>query len=300
MKRLIRNLVPAPIRDAFRRLRGRWRENKFFTQSLLHVKCGDYELLVPKSHLLTNLLATQPLRDKCVGVAAEYLGLKYRSGTIVDVGANIGDTAAIIATHASNKLILVEGSEYFHSLLLRNVRQLPNDIEVKHCLIGDGSQVAARLTHWGGTAFLNKHEPGDSRANTERLCSIAGDDTCFVKLDTDGNDFAILADSIDWFAKVRPGILFENQIHDQNDLHAAGSICRRLADIGYLYFIVWDDAGFFLCSTTCLQLLADLNRYLLTVHENRGHISIYNTDILCLHQEDKDVFDLVCEWYRSR
>jgi len=77
---------------------------------------------------------------------------KYPSGTIVDIGANIGDTAAIISTHARpNKLILIEGSDYFFDILVRNVSQLPGNIVCKKVLVSDVSEATSgAFIHWGG------------------------------------------------------------------------------------------------------------------------------------------------------
>lgn len=53
------------------------------------------------------------MRDQCVGFAAAQLSKKYPESTFMDIGANVGDTAAIMATHAKKRLILVEPSDYF-------------------------------------------------------------------------------------------------------------------------------------------------------------------------------------------
>jgi FkbM family methyltransferase len=235
----------------------------------------------------------------CVGIAAKYLGQKYPNSTMVDIGANVGDTAAIIATYAANKLVLVEVSDYYHSLLVKNVVQLANEVVVKKTLIADGTKMEGTLTHWGGTAFLNKNSERKSLQNTQRLCEIVDDDKSFIKTDTDGNDYTILLDSIDWLASETPGILFENQIQNRNDYDRGRELLGRLIGCGYKYFVLWDDAGFHLLSTTCFSVMDDMNRYLLNVHKNGRYISIYNTDILCLHEKDDDIYTKVSEYYRT-
>ena len=76
------------------------------------------------------------------------------------------------------------------------------------------------------------------------------------------------------------------------------ALYARLMEIGYAYFMVWDDAGFHLVSTSSLGVLRDLNRYLMKIYQNAGHYSIYNYDVLCLHEQDKDVYQNICEWYK--
>jgi FkbM family methyltransferase len=299
MRKKIARWVPGRVLDSIRRRREEKREKAFFNQELKMVRCGAYELAVPASHLLLTLQENQPLRDVCVGIAAKFLGQKYPNSTMIDVGANVGDTAAIIASYATNKLILVEGSDYYHSLLIRNVNQLPNEVVIKKTLIADGTPIEGLLTHWGGTAFLNRSSERKSIQNTERLCDIADDDSSFIKLDTDGNDFAILLDSMDWLAKATPGILFENQIQNENDSYHSQELLNRLKGCGYKFFILWDDAGFHLLSTTCISVMADMTRYLLNIHKNGKYISIYNTDVLCLHEKDEDIYTQVSEHYQT-
>ena len=95
---------------------------------------------------------------------------------------------------------------------------------------------------------------------TARLVNVVDESTRLIKSEnSDGYDFRILIDSIDWLAQVHPAIIFENQIQNDQDLNAANELCARLVEIGYQYFIVWDDPGFHLLSTTSIEVLTDLN-----------------------------------------
>jgi hypothetical protein len=196
-------------------------------------------------------------------------------------------------------LILIEASDYFFDILVRNVSQLPNEIVVKNVLISDGSKVVGSFHHWGGTASFHEGIQGRIQIQTERLSDVAGDSVCFIKTDTDGYDFRILIDSLEWLASVSPAILFENQIRNNEDIQSANELCAGLIRIGYSYFIAWDDQGFHLVSTTSLDVLTDLNRYLFKVWQNGWHKSINNYEVLCLHQNDEDVYKDICEWCRT-
>jgi FkbM family methyltransferase len=300
----VRNLIklaPRPIHKALRDLSRRRSERRYFAQGLTRVKCGAYDIEAPKNHLLVNLLKAQPYRDLCVGITAKYVSAKYPDGTMIDIGANIGDTAALIATYARNKLMLVEGSDYFFELLVRNTSHLPNELTLKNVLVSDGRKISGRFRHWGGTASFHEGASETLQIQTERLSAIAADENsvCFIKLDTDGYDFGILSDSIEWLAAEHPAILFENQIRNAPDRIAADELYATLSQIGYTFFIVWDDPGFHLVSTTSLDILKDLNRYLFKVFQNDGHRSICNYDVLCLHGNDEDVYRNICEWYKD-
>jgi FkbM family methyltransferase len=299
MKALIKSLLPETIYEFLRDRRRQNLEQSYFNQGVTHIKCGAYEIEAPENHLLVKLLKSQPYRDLCIGITAKYISIKYPKGTFIDIGANIGDTAAIIATYAPNKLILIEASDYFYDILARNTSQFPNEIDIRKVLISDGGKVSGYFHHWGGTSFFQEAAGKEIQIKTERLSDIADENTCFIKTDTDGYDFKILTDSLGCLARLHSAILFENQIRNEQDLNKANELFTRLMQIGYSYFIVWDDPGLHLVSTTSLDVLTDLNRYLFKVFQNDGHKSICNYDVLCLHQNDKDIYENICEWYRT-
>ena len=274
-------------------------ERSFFRQGFTKIRRGSFVIEAPDNHILVRLLKSQPYRDLCVGMAAKHISAKYPDGVIVDVGANIGDTAAIIATYSPNKLILLEASDYFFDILLRNTLQLHNEKIVRKVMVSDGNQVSGFFRHQDGSASLCEEADGKLQIKTERLCDIADYNTVFIKTDTDGYDFKIISDSLEWLASVHPAVLFENEIRTGLHLQDSNDLCARLMEIGYAYFIVWDDPGFHLVSTDSLEVIKDLNRYLFKVWQHEGPRSICNYDVLCLHHNDKDVYKNMCEWCRT-
>ena len=121
-----------------------------------------------------------------------------------------------------------------------------------------------------------------------------------VKIDTDGNDFAIINKSIDWFERAQPGIFFEHQIRATPDLERADATFENLMGIGYRYFVVFDDPGFLILSTGDIDILKDLNRYLYRIWSTPGAVkSICNYDVLALHERDRDAFEGVLKYFKS-
>jgi FkbM family methyltransferase len=299
LRRAIKQILPPPVVRSLTAWRQRRRQKQYFSQPFVTVKCGSYDLTVPKSHILVTLGKVQPYRDMCIAIGAQEISRKYPSGTFVDIGANVGDTAAIMATYANNPLILVEASDYFFDLLVKNVRQIPSVRQVKKAFVANGESIAGDLEHWGGTACFRVTESGNIRAVTTKLSEVCDDQTCFIKLDTDGYDFPILLDSITFLATQRPAILFENWIRNSEDLAAANDVVEALCKVGYSGFLVWDDPGFHLVSTTEVQVVKDLNRYLFKTSNNPGHKAICNYDVLCVHDRDMDLFANISHWWRN-
>ncbi|MDB4913247.1 MAG: hypothetical protein JWM95_891 [Gemmatimonadetes bacterium] len=295
----MRALLQHPALRWLRRLRRTYLDRAYRRQRLVPVVHGAFSIAAPKDHILVRILATQPQRDLCIGIAAKFLSQKYPDASMIDVGANIGDTAAVIATYAANPLILVEGSDYFFEILKVNARQFRNPIRLEHAMIATGEVISGGLRHWGGTAEFDEDPNASTKFTSRRLADIADGRTCFVKSDTDGYDFKILLSSVDWLARARPGVLFESQIRTDADLAEADHLCDALEAAGYTHWIVWDDTGLYMLATTSIVTIKELNRYLLTIWRGNGRRSIWNFDILCLHGQDGDVFEQVRTWFEQ-
>lgn len=291
--------LPKPVQHSIREIARRLRDKVYAKQGTVKMTWGGYTLDVPKHHHLHELRKSQPYRDLCVGITAKFVCEKYTNATIVDIGANIGDTAAIIAQYSSAKMILVEASDYYGGILAKNAKQFPNEIEIQRVLVSDGKQVQGRLHYRCGTAFFEESPDSSSGTSreTRRLCDIADANTLFVKIDTDGFDTRIISAALDWLATQKPALLFENVIDNKDTLDTANKLLESLAEIGYRYFIYWDDAGFHVLSTASLAAAMDLNRYLFRLHESAYERGISNYDVLCLQSCDKDIFDAVTQHY---
>ena len=298
VKQAIKSILPASLR--------RWttgetpsdQQKRFFAQKTAILHCGNFDLLAPESHLLFELQKIGPYRDLCIGISAKIICEKYPNASIVDVGANIGDTAAILASHVSNKLILVEGSDYYYDFLEKNLHRFPNAIVPIKAMVSDGSAIQGELRHWGGTAYFRHLGEEELTTPTLPLSEIADSNTRFIKIDTDGFECSILNAALPWLEQQQPAILFENQLRDENDLQRFNNLYDELARIGYHYFVAWDDPGFHILSTDSVEAVKDLNRYQYKIH-NANLPRINNYDIICLHESDNDIYEELTRWWRA-
>ncbi|MFN6339409.1 MAG: FkbM family methyltransferase [Cyanobacteriota bacterium] len=283
IKSTIKSILPRSVYTLFRGESVEDQQHKFFQQKTTTIQCGDYQLVAPESHLLIQLQKGQPYRDLCIGSCAAYIANKYPQASFLDIGANIGDTAAVMASHARNKLILVEGSDYYYEFLVKNAALLPNEVVTRKAMASDGSEIQGELRHWGGTAYFKHLRKDEAPTPTYRLSELADSHTRFVKIDTDGFECKILFAAMPWLKETHPGILFENQLRHDADLEASNQLYDQLSSIGYRYFIVWDDPGYHMLSTDDVTAVKDLNRYQYKMHQSNHVKNINNYDILCLH-----------------
>jgi len=295
--RSLKQYLPETIVAKLKKLFFERRNRAFFRQGTTTWRYGNFLLTVPKSHPIIKLQETQPYRDLNIGVSAKYMYQKYPDKIIIDIGANVGDTAALIASQTKSQLLLVESSDYFYDFLVKNSRLFENRVKTVKCFIGGGESISGDLVHWGGTAYFLENS-GQSKIPTSRLDDICQGSACLVKIDTDGFDFDIILNNLSFLKNNKPGLIFENQIRSLDDLNKCNEVFKKLSSIGYENFVFWDDPGFLITSTNSLDTVADLNRYLFEIwHHTQATKSIYNYDVLCLTADDKDVFESVKSFY---
>jgi len=197
------------------------------------------ELLLPLSHELPFYRKDHPRYNEAVGRIAAQLG-----GPVVDVGANVGDTAAAIRALTDVPILCVEGDERFFRLLERNARWLDPPPELERAFVeapARGQVEAAR-----GTARV---VAGGDELPSKPLASILEEHPRFaepalLKLDTDGLDVPILLANLELLARLRPVLFFEYDPH----LGAEPVVFERLRDVGYRRAHVYENTGEFVRS----------------------------------------------------
>jgi FkbM family methyltransferase len=197
-------------------------------------RIGAGELLLPLSHELPLYRADHPLYGEAVGVIAARL-----RGPVVDVGANVGDTAAIVRAHAGVPILCVEGDDRFFAILRRNAARLHPPPQLEHAYVD--APALASVERARGTARL---VAGDRTVRTRTLGAILDDHPGFaapalVKLDTDGLDVPILLAELELLARLRPALFFEYDPH----LGADPVVFERLREIGYRDVHVYENTG---------------------------------------------------------
>jgi FkbM family methyltransferase len=276
-------------------------KRRYLQQKLVSMRVGSYLLEVPERHFLAKEGRFQKHRDLCIGITAKYLGLKYPNSQAIDIGANIGDTAAIIATYSDLKLVLVEPSEYYFNILQRNAERLGREYEVIQAFISSGEVLNGSLSTRGGTASFEQSENKADVIYSKRLNEFVNINTRLIKTDTDGFDFRILNEGIDCIAAVKPAILLENDIRSVHALDESTNLYGKLCGAGYRYFVLWDDTGLHITSTSNISQVLHLNLFLLNSHnqaKETGRLPpIWNYEVLCLHETDKDIYEEVTSSY---
>lgn len=260
--------------------------------------CGS-SLRLPLSHTL-------PLTRRCFSLYSENLGRiaaqlysKFGAFSVIDIGANVGDTVAVIHKYAPLPILCIEGTPKFGVLLEQNVKAtLPASV-IEHSFVGIGGEPLTPVVH-DGTARLEQTRlaqkklaqngaPSGSAIPMKSLDQILEEHPQFknsrlLKIDTDGMDIAILNSALDWISQQKPVLFFEYD-PDLQRAHGAGGleVLGKLKRIGYHRVLVYDAGGDYMFSTELenTALFSELHEYF------SGRNSTKYCDLCVFHQDDE-------------
>ena len=261
---------------------------------MVRYNLDGFELRLPLSHNLPLYRRTFPLYSSNVGRIAAAVAAKYPNMHLIDIGANIGDTVAIVRAQVDCPILCVEGDASFFEILQRNTDHIPS-VSVEYSFVGVASDLRdVKLERHAGTARLVE---GPQRSpeigNIRRLCEILKDHPSFaqcklLKIDTDGLDGAIIRSERDFLTKVCPVLFFEYDpdAYAPFERHWTETF-RTLEESGYKRLAIYENNGDFLTTidVSAEEILEDLHHFYL------GRASSRYCDICAFHKGDSDLAD---------
>lgn len=275
-------------------------ERKFFSQSTVTYKVFGYELRMPEHHHIQSILEREPLRENLLAQAAKVL-FKEANSEFIDVGANIGDTAAVVYSEAevAPTSILIEPSTYFYEFLQENQKLFPNSTILKKFVAQEFPlrQLSGSLHHWGGTAkFI---ENGSEYVGDQiDLNDLISNNTKLVKIDCDGLDFKILKSVVPRIEKRQPAFYYENEITTRQQLEDALDVSEHFKAAGYVHAIVARNCGTLIYAGKLDDHFVDVLNLQFALHAQGLRSSIYYTDVIVFSANHQKEFSETLEGVR--
>lgn len=254
----------------------------------------NYEIKLPLSHLLPTILKNYPYYSSNLARLASYANNKYDDFRLIDIGANVGDSVALLRAQAYFPILCIEGEDYFLKVLQENIAQF-SEVSIAPTFVGDANAIVmGEVIGYGGTAHLENIEAstGTSKFQLRRLGQVLEEHPDFlnakmVKIDTDGFDGKIIRGAVDILERSKPILFFE---YDPFFLEQQGdnglNIFTLLIKCGYSGLIIYDNYGDLLI---CLPEI-DLDRIEEIDLHFSGRKNNQYCDICAFHSEDKDLF----------
>lgn len=211
-------------------------------------RVGKADLQLPFSHELPYYRWAHPLYDTALERLARAAAAHHPDGTILDIGANVGDSAALFRAGCEYALLCVEGDPRFARHLESNASRIGGRVIVERAFVGahDGFVAARAVSRGGGTARLQP--AGDARTPVLSAATLLARHADLpplriVKVDTDGFDWAILEAGLDVWAERRPVLFFECDPVFYEPEWDPRPLLRRLASIGYGTLLAYQNTG---------------------------------------------------------
>ena len=264
---------------------------------------GKFLLNIPDDHKIVAIHREAAFYDRAFGFVLEEISKTSPTGVMLDIGANVGDTAAFFASYVSNPIVSVEGNSHFTAYFKSNMRYLGKQVRLVEKFIRTDALTSLKLAYSGGegTGVLSVAETGtlddDSFMSTDELLDEIGS-LSLIKSDTDGMDGFIISDMLakapdvplffecDTTIPVMPGTA-----------NPWPGVFDRLNDYSV---VVFDNQGLpmIVAEENVAQILRDLSGYL---HLQRcvHPIRIHYLDIWAFPRSWKPTFDAVAEHLRS-
>lgn len=251
-------------------------------------KIGKYEIEIPPNYALPNYQKHIKLYDRFLPVLAKHLSSHK---LIIDVGANIGDTAIAILQQCENPIICIEPSEVFFPYLEENIKNLtPTDLKRMKTInkfVGTGL-LSGELNHsFWGTATVNVVEDHNEITHIGLDILIAdSSDVILLKVDTDGFDFDVIKSAKKILADSEPILFWENQMSEDFQCNGFKELYALLTKQGYKYIYIFDNFGNLITEEADFKTLENINAYIYSMDKYGCTRSFNYTDILAATEKN--------------
>jgi FkbM family methyltransferase len=268
-------------------------------------RIGAHSLRLPAGHALPRYQEAHRLYDRFPLILGEVLP-HGDADLIIDVGANVGDTAAALCSVPGRRIVCIEASSRYFDFLQDNastLRQHGHDITCVNALIGlPGLSGQIREGDSSGEFVLAKNgRPTQSLdAVLSPLLQNEHDRIVLIKTDADGMDASILRSGTQTLRQHEPLLLWENEIKTPDGVCSYQSAFALLRDVGYNRFSIFDNFGNLMLETSTAGHLHDLTSYILTMHQHQSTVTFPYFDVFATTNRFAELHELSISIFKRR
>ena len=274
-------------RARYRLLRGIRRLRLSLSDPPVNFSLGAHRLRVPLSHELPFYKRSLPNYALNLGKVSLHARRKYRDLTMIDVGANVGGSVAIVRNYSDHPVFCLEGEPRFFQLLKANTRHLAA-VEIEQSFIGAAGDNVRTVSASCGNAQVRLGS-APSSANICTLSEALSRHPRFasaklLKIDAEGFDCRIIAAEAEFLRRAKPILFFE---YDPKSCELVGQeafpVFAHLSSLGYSTILIYQNVGRYLMSLNLDQIdaLEDLHHF---ISDLGGYC-----DVVAFHQEDVEL-----------
>ncbi len=258
------------------------------------VLVGKFVIKIHTESPLIDTFDKNPQYTSELGRLTKEILTKYPNLVVLDIGANVGDTMAIVRSSADVPIICIEGDETCYKVLCKNASLFDN-ITIFKLFLGERTETKDFIFNkvgWNTTLI-----PSEDISETKSIELTSLDEFVkkidqknnikLVKIDTEGFDTKIIRGGLDFFEKVKPVIQFEYNRDNMHDINEDGlSALYRLKEIGYDRILFYESGGRFMFSTllTNESIIKQMHNY-----ADGCNSSMYYLDLCLFHKDDNEL-----------
>jgi len=250
---------------------------------------GKY-LQLPLSHQLPIYLKHHPFYDRLLGRLSDFIYYKYGHLKCIDIGANIGDSIAACLKHDTDIFLAIEPHPTFNKYLHNNFGKYSNVIIMDVVCSSSSKTETYQIDEKPGTASMVSSKSG--RVMQSKTIdgiikkNIEFSDANFLKIDTDGHDFKVIAGAKKIITENLPVVLFECDFFENNAyIENCIETLNFFKGVGYRSFLIYDNFGY-LMGEQSLKHLSGFKHLLFYQLTSR----FYYFDLLLMKEEEMRIF----------
>lgn len=257
------------------------------------VKVGNFMLDMPGNNPHISNYKYEPQVNSQLGRLSACMAGKYPNPTAIDIGANVGDTIAVIKSHIDIPCIGIEGDPVSFSFMEKNMSQFANVTILKDFLGERRETIQVEMEKVGWNTTLVPSKSSHHELTLKTLDEVLQENNLFdnnlkiIKLDTEGFDTIILRGAPALIQKHRPVLYFE---FNKSNMEAIGedglSTLFSLQQYGYRSVIFFDNKGRYMLPIPMEQ--SEIIQQLI-IYSDEKHSEIAYYDICLFHEDDKEV-----------
>lgn len=276
---------------------------------LVTYRLDGAEIVIPLVHALPDYRKGFPHYSENIARIAGHVRVKYPTLTLIDIGANIGDSVVILRSVIDCPILCIEGNAQFLNVLKMNIAQF-KEVYLEPSFVGVSTgTIKANIESQRGTGHLVLAEGNTEtlvpEVDVKTLSDILKNHPLFsefkmLKIDTDGFDIAILKSELLLLSRSKPVIFFEYDPYFFDSKTPDGhEILEQLLSIGYQVAMIFENNGDYLCSVELTNsiLTEDIREFY------SGRDGQRYCDICVFHADDVDLWRVArqaeIEFFRS-
>jgi FkbM family methyltransferase len=257
------------------------------------VQVGNFPVYFSGNNPLINAYKYRADANSLLGKLAAHLAPKYPDMYLIDIGANVGDTIAIVKTAIDIPVIAIEGDPGAYEYLEKNTKQFQHVTLIKEFLGEQKQTIRVNLEKTGWNTTLvpteNKGQEVSLKTLDEALeeHQVADENIKVLKIDCEGFDTIILRGAGALLKKHRPALFFEYNRVNMDVIKEDGlATLFALEKFGYHSVIFFDNYGRYILTTPLNQheLIRQLHYYSEDCVSQVGYF-----DVCLFHENDKDI-----------